>query len=230
MNEVPLYLLILILSCFDFLFHYKFLTHIKKDMTIKQKSYIMSIKCSLTMFFVGVFFNYQYFSPNVNDNSIIGIFSVLYFTAYLITDLYIGNKDYPESMNVIAGNTHHIVYICINIISLYFNIYPLYLLFMLSELPTFLLALGSFDSTLRNNTLFGITFFCTRILYHIFLIWICRDQSIIFYLSIIVLCMHLYWFKGWFHKYGFNIKTNKKTKLKTKLKTKQKKSLKTTLS
>jgi hypothetical protein len=84
------------------------------------------------------------------------------------------------------------------------GVYPLYLLMMLSEIPTFILALGSFDSQFRNDQLFGITFLLTRIVYHIILTWTFRKHSMYLYLSLAALCLHLYWFYGWIKKYGIS--------------------------
>jgi len=133
-----------------------------------------------------------------------GILVVLYFTGYLIMDVFIGRTEYPEYMKVLSGNFHHIVYSCVNIASLYFGVYPFYLLHMLSEIPTFILSLGSFDSKFRNDQLFGITFLCTRIIYHIILTYIFRKHSILFYVSLAALGLHIYWFSNWLKKYGFS--------------------------
>jgi hypothetical protein len=81
---------------------------------------------------------------------------------------------------------------------------------MLSELPTFLLSIGSFDSSFRNDKLFGITFFITRIVYHIILTIIFRKNNTMFYLSLAALSLHIYWFYGWFMKYGKKILFKKK--------------------
>ena len=74
---------------------------------------------------------------------------------------------------------------------------------MLSELPTLILSVGRFDSSLRDDNLFGITFFLTRIVYHMFLIWAFKDNSLLFYLGSAALTLHLYWFYLWFTKYFF---------------------------
>jgi hypothetical protein len=207
------YILILLLSCVEYYFHYKFINYIKKDLTEKQKAYILSIKSSLTLVLIGLYFNYYYFISNFNlekffsvleqKNSLnFGKVVILYFSAFLIMDIYIGNKEYPSYMKSLSGNFHHGIYTCVNMISLYYGVYPIYLLHMLSELPTFLLSIGSFDSSFRNDKLFGITFFMTRIFYHIILTIIFRKNNTMFYLSLAALLLHLYWFYGWCVKYG----------------------------
>ena len=226
------YILILFLSCIEYYFHYKFINYIRPDLTTKQKAYILSIKSSLTLFLVGLYYNYQYFSSGFNvekffnvleekDSMNFGKLVVLYFSAYLLMDIYIGNKEYPEYMKSLSGNFHHGVYTFVNMLSLYIGIFPIYLLHMLSELPTFILAIGSFDSSLRNNNLFGITFFLTRIGYHILLTYIFRNNSYIYYLSLAALGLHIYWFYGWIKKYGKEFFTQKKEKKRKERKVKK---------
>jgi hypothetical protein len=174
----------------------------------------MSIKSSLIMLLIGVYYNYHCFSNNFNEESFYNVLDsnggvnfgkiiVLYFTAYLIMDVYIGNKEYHNHMKSLSGYFHHSIYIVVNIVSLYFGVFPLYLLHFLSELPTFLLAIGSFDPRLRNDDLFGATFFTTRIAYHIFLTWLFRRHSLLFYCSLAALGLHCYWFSSWAQKYFF---------------------------
>lgn len=238
------YVFILFLSCVEYWFHYSFITYIRKDLTTKQKAYILSLKSSLTLLLIGIYFNYYYFMSGFNEENFyniletknglnFGILVVLYFTAYLIMDIYIGKTEYPEYMKVLSGNFHHIVYTIINISSLYMGAYPLYLLMMLSEIPTFILALGSFDSKFRNDQLFGITFLLTRIVYHIILTWIFKKHTMYLYLSLAALGLHIYWFSNWIKKYGISTlwrgnapkrlckdKINKKGKKRDKIKKK----------
>lgn len=228
------YILIFILSCIDHYFHYTFINYINPSLVIKQKAYILSIKSSLTLFLIGIYLNYNYISngfnlemfsilPNMGELDF-GKLVILYFASYLLMDIYIGNKEYPEYMNNLSGNIHHIIYIIINLVSLYTGLYPLYLLYMISELPTFFLSLGSFDSSLRNNNIFGVTFFITRIIYHSILTFMFRKHKIILGFSLAALILHIYWFYNWYKKYGFKfIKNSKNTKKKIKNKTKHKK-------
>lgn len=230
------YILILLLSCLEFYFHYHFINYIRKDLTQKQKAHILSIKSSLTLLLVGLYYNYYYFTSNFNEESFFSILEkkdsinfgklvVLYFTAYLLMDIFIGNKEYPEYMKSLSGNIHHTVYTIVNMLSLYIGVFPIYLLHMVSEIPTFLLSLGSFDSYFRNDSLFGVTFFITRIVYHIILTWIFRKYSPIFLISLTALGLHLYWFHSWCKKYGSSLLLGKTKKVNKKVnkKSKQKK-------
>lgn len=212
-NLITSYILILILSCIEYWFHYRFINYIRKDLTTKQKAHILSIKSSLTLLLIGVYFNYYYFVSGFNEENFFsildeknnlnfGILVLIYFTAYLIMDMYIGYYEYPEYMKSLSGNIHHCIYTVVNCVSIYFGVFPMYLLHMLSELPTFILSIGSFDSLFRNDQLFGISFLLTRIIYHSILIYIFRNNKLLFGISSIALCLHLYWFYGWIKKYG----------------------------
>lgn len=231
---VLVYSIILIFFCLEFFLHYKFVNTINPDLTEKQRAYILSIKSSLSMFLIGVYFNYHYFTSKCNESLFFdnleskggmdfGKVIALYFTAYLIMDLYIGHYDYRKYMDSLSSYFHHIVYSIINILALYTGIFHVYFLHMLSELPTFIMAIGQFDTNYRNDNLFGLTFFLTRILYHIFLTWTFRHNTLILGLSLAALCLHIYWFKGWFTKYFLktdnkidNKIDNKTPKTKTK--------------
>lgn len=217
------YVFVLLSSCIEFYFHYYFINYIKKNLSQKQKAYILTIKSSLTLLLVGLYYNYYYFSSNFNENNFLNILTetnsiifgkliIIYFTAYLLMDIFIGNKEYPDYMKSISGNLHHSIYTIVNMLSLYTGIFPFYLLQMTSELPTFLLALGSFDSNLRNDNLFGLTFFSTRIVYHIILTWMFRKHTLYLPLSLAALSLHIYWFYGWYKKYAISTKKLNKKK------------------
>jgi hypothetical protein len=238
------YVLIFFLGCIDHYFHYRFINYIKKDLTKKQKAYILSIKSSLSLFLIGIYMNYYYLNSGFSQDKFLSILEekdtlnfgkliVLYFASYLLMDIYVGNKEYPEYMKSLSGNFHHTIYIGINLLSLYTGLYPLYLLHMMSELPTFLMSIGSFDASLRNDNLFGLTFFLTRIVYHAILVFIFRENKVILGFGLAALGLHLYWFYGWYKKYGKKLFKKqeikdcstyyqKKDKGKTKIKLKKK--------
>ena len=75
------------------MFHYRFINYIRKDLTTKQKAYILSLKSSLTLLLIGIYFNYYYFMSGFNETNFksilesknglnFGILVVLYFTGY----------------------------------------------------------------------------------------------------------------------------------------------------
>lgn len=207
-----IYSIILIFFCLEYFLHYKFVNTICPNLTEKQRAYILSIKSTLSMCLIGLYFNYHYFTSKCNETLYFtnleskggmdfGKVIVLYFTAYLIMDLYIGHYDYRKYMQTLTSYFHHTMYCFINMISLYFGVFPLYFLHMFSELPSFIMGIGQFDIKFRNDNLFGLTFFLTRIFYHIYLTWTFRHNNIVLGLSLGTLALHIYWFKGWFTKY-----------------------------
>lgn len=182
-----------------------------KYITQKQIAFILSLKSSIILFVFSLFFNYKLFKYNYDVNlyvqnlsSEVDLFAQLvitFFTAYLVTDIIIGYFYYHQYMLPISGYLHHFIYIMLNALSFYINLYPIYILFLSEELPTILLSLGSYNEIYRNDMIFGTTFFLTRILYHMFLSYVFRKSYIILFFSILVLPVHLFWFKGWVNKY-----------------------------
>lgn len=219
--------------------HYLLFKRVSADSNLsrKQIAYILSLRSSMVMFILGVLSNIHL---HVCKGSLVDyngseyleriqFLGVIYFTSYLIMDIVLGRLYYHEFMCTLSGYTHHIAYTVINLISVWTNVYNVFLLYMFEELPTIILSLGSYNTTLRNNTLFGITFLLTRILYHAFITYkIFKSQIansyIIIFFATLTLGLHLYWFWGWIKKYGvelarkvFKTKTNKTNENKTKL-------------
>ena len=216
---------ILCIFCIEYLLHYKLINCIKPNLTLKQKAYILSIKSSLSMLLIGLYFNYYFICAGFNETKFFNILDqtdslnfgkimVLYFTAYLLMDVFIGKSEYPSFMKSLSGNFHHCVYICVNLLSLYKGVYPIYLLFMLSEAPTFLLSIGTFDDKLRNDALFGIIFFITRIVFQIIVTLIFRKHTLLVGISFAALALHVYWFSQWYKKYGKHIFNKQKHNIK----------------
>jgi len=210
--EILGYTSLFILFCIDYLVHYKYITS-NFSLDEKQRAHILSTKNSLTMFLVGIYFNYYYFTSKFNETGFLGILEttdskpfgkvlVLYFAAYLVMDIYIGNAEYHSFMNNITGYFHHTVYSVISAVSLMINIYPMYLLHMVSELPTFLLSVSKLDAGLRDDSLFGAAFFTTRIAYHVLLTFLFRKHTLFFTVSLLALGLHSFWFYKWYIKYA----------------------------
>lgn len=197
------------------------------DKLRKSIAYILSIRASIVMFTIGVISNVvlylnggnfmDYTSSCTGNNLANGfqILGVLYFTSYLIMDIVLGKIYYHEHMCSLSGYAHHIGYLFINWLTVHYSMYSVFLLYMIEELPTIILSLGSFDKIYRNNTAFGLTFLLTRILYHaivtIAIIFAPNDgirgsalsnRYIILFFASLTLALHVYWFRGWLQKYG----------------------------
>ena len=213
-------LFIVILFCIDYFLIYKKTINENPKLTEKQRAHILSIKATLTLFLISCYFNYKFISANfnrneyiislTNDDNYILQLSVLQLISYFISDTVIGFYKYHKYMCNLSGYTHHIVYIFVSILAIKQNNMSYYLLFMIEELPTIFLSNGNYNKNLRSNNLFGFTFFCTRILYHIYLVWIFRYNSMFLILGGLSLGLHSFWFKNWFKKYFLKSESVKK--------------------
>jgi len=197
------------------------------DLNEKQRSYILSIKASITLFLVSLYFNYKYVSSNFDTDMYLGEIngtdafilqlSVLNLMAYFITDCVLGYYKYHKYMCNLSGYFHHIVYIIVSIVSFRIDAVGLYILYLIEELPTIFLSTGSYNQLLRKDYTFGLTFFLTRIVYHIFLTWRFQSSFLFLIIGILSLSVHSYWFKNWCSKYlNILFKDQKKIKKKQK--------------
>ena len=213
-------LFIVVLFCIDFFLIYRKTVNNNKRITEKQKAYILSIKASLTIFLLSLYFNYKFFLSNfnkdiytlslTNDDKFILHLGALQLISYFIMDIGIGFFKYHKNMCNLSGYFHHIVYIFVSMYSLKKDYTSYYWLYMIEELPTFFLSSGSYNKKLRFDNLFGFTFFCTRILYHIYLTWIVKSNYLFLILGGMTLGLHSFWFKNWYQKYFLKNKLLKK--------------------
>ena len=213
-------LLAIILFCLDYIFVYKKTIKENPNLSEKQRAHILSIKASITIFLLSCFFNYKFLNKNLdiqkynqsiseNDLFLLNL-GVLQLVSYFLCDIINGFLNYHKYMCTLAGYTHHIFYIFISLISMKYNLQSLYFLYMIEELPTIFLSSGHYSKLFRNDNLFGLTFFITRICYHTYLTYKVRDNYLFLALGIMTLGLHSYWFKNWFTKYF--LKTNFFTK------------------
>jgi len=74
-------------------------------------------------------------------------------------------------------------------------------LFLPLEIPTFILAVGSLYPTRRSDWLFGLTFFITRICYHLLLfllVWEIKSPRLpVWVVVAVTFSLHIYWFVLW---------------------------------
>lgn len=203
MNFV-LSLLIFMLFCVDY--YYIYYNSIRNNkLNERQRAHIMAIKSSITLFLLSLFVNIKYFTNNNEFDDInftvvhLGILNVI---AYFLMDCVVGYKEYNKYLMSLSGYIHHIIYIIVSVLSIKLNIILPYMMFFIEELPTLILSLGKFNNNFRSDRLFGVTFFLTRIVYHIFLITITYNYHIMFpIIGTLALCVHSYWFKNWIKKY-----------------------------
>jgi hypothetical protein len=176
------------------------------DLDEKQRAHILSIKASITLFLVSLYFNYKYVTSNFDTDmylekingtdAFILQLSVLNLMAYFITDCIVGYNKYHKYMCNLTGYFHHIVYIIVSIVSFRINAVGLYILYLIEELPTIFLSTGSYNQLLRKDYTFGLTFFLTRIIYHVFLTWRFKSNFMFAIMGVLSLSVHSYWFKN----------------------------------
>lgn len=213
--------LFIVLFCIDYYLIYNDTIKCNSHLSERQRAHILSIKASTTLFLLSVYFNYKlmnvgfdidlYSSSLSNGDNFILELAVLNLMSYLIMDCYIGYNKYHKYMCTLSGYTHHIAYIFISMAALTINASSFYFLYMIEEFPTIFLSSGNYNKSLRKDNIFGLTFFITRILYHVYLTWKFKSNTMFLILGLLSLGLHTYWFKNWFMKYIWNKYIKKET-------------------
>jgi hypothetical protein len=191
--DLHLIILCFVAFCIDNYTYYKVITNVYK-LPDKNKEGILSAKNALLMVILSITHSF------LGSKEQIAILGTLYFLSYLFVDIYIGNAEYHESMLGVTGNFHHLSYIFIGFVILLSNMQSVFMLFMISELPTLIMTIGRYKQY-RNDTYFGVAFFLTRILAHSALVYSYSDNIFVTIFGGSSLVLHLYWFKNWASKY-----------------------------
>lgn len=199
----------------QFIFYHLLTGGTHNKLSQKQKAYVLSLKSSLTMFIGSLYSNYVFFTQFTGTmteflarENFVDELLTIFFISYLIMDMVIGTLYYKKYLCNLAGYPHHVVYIIVCLTSLHQKSYRLFMLYMICELPTFILALGSYDEQYRQDRLFGITFFLTRIVYFIYISSFVFNNTFHIILICCILSVHVYWFYNWCKKYSsYKIKT-----------------------
>mmetsp|Transcript_16523 Transcript_16523/g.48113 ORF Transcript_16523/g.48113 Transcript_16523/m.48113 type:complete len:245 (-) Transcript_16523:382-1116(-) len=173
----------------------------------KAVSYAMSLTCALSMTLTG----FLVAMPEIYDRGLdipvllhhtrADRFICTFFGTYCVFDLAVGMVVYPKQVDLLTGWVHHGAYLGLMAYLHYFHIAGGFLIFLVEELPTFLLALGNVSRPLRTNLLFGITFLTTRILWHGFALerfWASRNKThlTLWPFVAVTMMLHLHWFYG----------------------------------
>ncbi|KAN0063336.1 hypothetical protein ACQY0O_004502 [Thecaphora frezii] len=93
-----------------------------------------------------------------------------YFVAYLVSDLALGSIYYRSMINFASGWVHHTAYVCLFSWWAHRGWVHLAAAGAIFELPTLVMGAASIHPPLRSNTAFTLTFFATRIFYHLTLV------------------------------------------------------------
>ena len=209
MEKIIILTLVYFYFCFDHLNVFKRVCKIKTD----KKEQILAIRANLILSFVSLYYNYKFFQSGFNPdiyakmlNNQTDLFilqlSSVFIISYFTMDCVIGKKHYHEQMTDITGYLHHVIYSFLSLSILNRKMTNVFLLYMIAEVPTFILNSGKYDKDFRNDYLFGATFFITRILYLVFLTFkFGMNDNFILISSSSAVLLHSYWFYKWCKKY-----------------------------
>lgn len=173
----------------------------------KAVSYAMSLACSLSMTAAGLFTVLPDFANVGFDVRVMVVdtrinrFICTFFGTFCLLDIAYGMLFYPKQIDLLTGWVHHSVYLWLMYYVHVHHIQGGFALFLVEELPTFLLALGNVSREWRTNFAFGAAFFATRIAWHGWLLskfWAARRTIAqpLWPLVTLTLALHLHWFYG----------------------------------
>ena len=121
--------------------------------------------------------------------------------SYVFSDFILGILQYPEFMDIVTGWIHHSLYLVMVFYIIQWEKAGLFAIAGIQEVPTLILAVGRLYKPLRQDLLFGFTFFCTRLVFHFwygYLVYSAWPEETAFWMvPLIVVPMHLYWFGKW---------------------------------
>lgn len=94
------------------------------------------------------------------------------FQGFLLSDLIIGSREYPQYLFTVSGWAHHLLYSLMMPYIVYRGWAHFFCICLIMELPTFLLSISYLYPKLRHDILTATVFFLTRILLHLLLIFL----------------------------------------------------------
>ena len=149
-------------------------------------------------------FTYEHIFGGEDDLSRI---FMMFFMAEMTCDILLGLIYYRKHQDVLSCYVHHIFYVWWVYYLVSHNFSRGFNFCFVMEIPTFILALGSVNAKYRNDLLFGVSFFLTRIVFHLFLIYVYGSlwyESIVWKICSLAFVLHIYWFSNWYTSYGVN--------------------------
>lgn len=195
----------------------------------RKLAWVISLVNSSTMMAVGIVYSIVKFLqyPNffnldpasrelIHSVDNVTVVVCIWFALANIFDILVGVLYYPKYLDPLTAYVHHTVALWITYASttgdgLFSVIEPfasLFLVLMLVEIPTFLLALGAVFPSLRTDVGFGITFFLFRLVYLALMIYITYLHNTSTTVNVLgggFMLLHIFWFSNWIKKYGKNL-------------------------
>lgn len=125
-----------------------------------------------------------------------------FFMVYFVWDWILSFKYYPSFFDGLTGYAHHVFYFFAGIGFLYFENTTPFMMGLIMEYSSFFMSIGSCHPHLRSDMAFGATFFCVRVVYHVFLVYrFFVMPHPVWMLGAAPLPVHLLWFKNWCSSY-----------------------------
>ena len=143
-----------------------------------------------------------------------GTLACIFFLSANVMDIICGLLFYKRHLSFLTTYFHHTLFSWLMVFAITTNgvfttsptpFVPAFVIALIEEIPTFIMALGSIFPEYRSDLGFGITFFITRVVCHIFYLWYviswgCYTPIITMYVLTTVL--HVNWFKDWISGQG----------------------------
>ncbi|KAJ7620199.1 hypothetical protein FB45DRAFT_799423 [Roridomyces roridus] len=140
----------------------------------RQRAWIISTLASCTMSLAAIPFIIDYLHAGLGALETRDYLSRpvnRFFQAYLAADLLMGALFYRKQVGLLTGWVHHFAYIVIVEATLRSGWYHIFCFAACMEFPTFLLGLSTLFPRTRSNIAFAVSFFATRIVLHITLMY-----------------------------------------------------------
>ena len=170
----------------------------------KQYSWITTTTSSIVMTTSSIPYVLQYFKNGADLNSFpllhdaTARFFICFFMSYLVADMALGILYYPGQMNFVTGWLHHTLYLILLPILMSSKLEGGFLICCFMEFPTIFLSLGYLSPKWKSEISFGISFFITRILFHVYFGYQAYSSSPGVLMPIIALFpLHVHWFGSW---------------------------------
>jgi len=161
---------------------------------------LSNVICLLGAIIGSLFGIYYVFNPTIYISNLL----LINIITMLITDTITGFLNYFKEMGILTGWVHHIGYTLFLLKIYRDNNTKMFAYGCLEEIPSMIL-FGKRYFGIHNryiDLLFGVTFFLFRIVYHIYMIYLCSTINKFYLgLSILVFIIHSHWFYDWYQKY-----------------------------
>ncbi|KAH6574359.1 hypothetical protein BASA62_002452 [Batrachochytrium salamandrivorans] len=106
-----------------------------------------------------------------------------------------------DQIDLITGWLHHLIYPFVIVSAVVLQFPGAFLVAAFMELPTIVLALGHMKKSFRSEYLFGMSFFVTRIVFHLYFAWrayaVWYQYPFVMILALGTFPLHIHWFGRW---------------------------------